>query len=226
MNKSYQNLEFHVRIRDVFHNYLGYKKQSEIIEKYKNIKTASISKFFNSQKTITRKLINLLYQENINIDWICTGRGNPLIDKRLTENNIYNENIEIYTRISEAFSNKRIGQTQLSEKYGFSKGLINNFFNVNTTITTELAKICFYEDINIDWICTGRGAMFIQDVSILDNNEKYVDNLIEQNNTQNEDSDSSIEERTLMILKKLTTTQKEYYYHKISADFLENTLKK
>jgi DNA-binding XRE family transcriptional regulator len=226
MSKNYINLEFHIRIRDVFYNYLGYKKQSEIVEKYKNIKTASLNKYFNTQKTITRKLINLLYEENVNIDWICTGRGEPLIDKRITENNMYNPNIEIYTRIAEAFNNKRIGQTKLSEIYSLSKALINNYFNVNTTITADLARICFHENINIDWICTGRGSMFINDLSILDNNEKFVDNLIEKNKARSGDSDNSIEEKTLQLLKQLTRAQKEYYFHKISADFLENNLKK
>lgn len=228
MDIIYENVEFHTRIKEVFSNYLGYKKQSEILIRHKELNAASLSKYFRNMKTITRKLINLLYEENINIDWVCTGRGKPLLDKSLTTNSIYNEKIEIHTRITEAFFHKKIGQTELSEKYELSKGLINNFFNVNTTITKDLAKVCFYEDINIDWICTGRGSMFIDDVGLdeLNKNEDFVNELIDSNDKKELDNKDALEEKTLEILKKLTQEQKEYYFHKISADFHENNIKK
>lgn len=223
MDKIYNNIEFHSRIYDVFLKHLGYKRQSEIAKKYSYLTPTSVNKFFHNQKTITRKLIDLLYAERVNIDWICTGRGEPTIDSEVHENTIYKPQISIFSRIDDAFNAKGVGQSKLVEKYDFlSTASVSNYFNVNTTITKDLAKLCFYEDINIDWVCTGRGDMFINELDILNKNEQFVDKLIEKNKELEKDK---IEDLTLELLKKLTKEQKEYYYHKISADLIENNMK-
>lgn len=223
MDKIYNNIEFHSRIYDVFLKHLGYKRQSEIAKKYSYLTPTSVNKFFHNQKTITRKLIDLLYAERVNIDWICTGRGEPIIDLEVQENSTYKPQISIFSRIDDAFNAKGVGQSKLVEKYDFlSTASVSNYFNVNTTITKDLAKLCFYEDINIDWVCTGRGDMFINELDILNKNEQFVDKLIEKNKELEKDK---IEDLTLELLKKLTKEQKEYYYHKISADLIENNMK-
>lgn len=219
MNKIYEDLEFYKRINEVFHKYLGYKKQNELVKKYKSEYNATtINKYFISQKTITKKLIKLLYSENINIDWICTGRDNPLISKEIVDNHFYNESVNIHERMNKAIQNLMKSPAELSSEYDFlSAALISNFCNINTTITKDIAKLCFYENINIDWVCTGRGEIFINNEKNIENNENLINTLLDHNNLEN---------KTLELLKQLSQEQKEYYFHKISADIYENKHKK
>lgn len=78
------------------------------------------------------------------------------------EINIQNSNIS--SRLSLAFATKGVRQIDLVNKYEYlSPPLINKFFKSQKTVTEILIKLCIDEDINIDWLCTGRGNMFIDD---------------------------------------------------------------
>lgn len=72
------------------------------------------------------------------------------------------QNMSLSERITEAFRAKKIKQKDLVNKYDYlSSGLVNKFFNSQKTVTSILVKLCMNENINIDWLCTGRGNMFI-----------------------------------------------------------------
>ena len=77
---------------------------------------------------------------------------------------INNENISLSERINEAFKTKKMKQIDLVNKYEYlSPALVNKFFNSQKTVTDILVKLCVDENINIDWLCTGRGNMFLND---------------------------------------------------------------
>ena len=75
--------------------------------------------------------------------------------------------------------------------------------------------MCKDENINIDWLCTGRGNMFIT-------NEIY----------KNETSNLLVKNKALFSneifndIQKLSSKRQEYYYHRIKADLIEEELDK
>ena len=72
------------------------------------------------------------------------------------------QNMSLSERIEEAFRVKKVKQIDLVNKYDYlSSALINKFFKNQKTITDILIRLCKDENINIDWLCTGRGDMFI-----------------------------------------------------------------
>lgn len=74
------------------------------------------------------------------------------------------QNVSLSERISEVFRVKKIKQIDLVNKYEYlSSALVNKFFKNQKTVTDILIKLCMDENINIDWLCTGRGNMFIED---------------------------------------------------------------
>lgn len=83
-------------------------------------------------------------------------------------------------RLEEAFIKKGIKQVMLVKKYDYlSSALINKFFKTQKTITEQFARLCYDENINIDWICTGRGDKFISDSLNSKDNKLYTDKEIE-----------------------------------------------
>jgi spore germination protein YaaH len=127
------------------------------------------------------------------------------------------QNISLSERIEEVFRAKKIKQIDLVNKYDYlSSALINKFFNNQKTITEILIKLCMDEDINIDWLCTGRGNMFIT-------NEIFVNT----NNTSKllVEKESSFQEHLTEDIKKLSPKRQEYYYHRIKADLIEEELR-
>jgi hypothetical protein len=126
------------------------------------------------------------------------------------------QNISLSERIEEVFRTKKIKQIDLVNKYDYlSSALINKFFNNQKTITEILIKLCMDEDINIDWLCTGRGNMFItNEVFVTTNNTSKL--LVEK--------ESSFQEHLTEDIKKLSPKRQEYYYHRIKADLIEDEL--
>lgn len=126
------------------------------------------------------------------------------------------QNMSLSERIEEAFKVKKVKQIDLVNKYDYlSSALINKFFKNQKTITDILIRLCEDENINIDWLCTGRGNMFIT-------NEIY----------KNETSDLLVENKALFTneisndIQKLSPKRQEYYYHRIKADLIEDELNK
>ena len=126
------------------------------------------------------------------------------------------QNMSLSERIEEAFKVKKVKQIDLVNKYDYlSSALINKFFKNQKTITDILMRLCEDENINIDWLCTGRGNMFIT-------NEIY----------KNETSNLLVKNKALFTneifndIKKLSPKRQEYYYHRIKANLIEGKLDK
>ena len=124
------------------------------------------------------------------------------------------QNMSLSERIEEAFRVKKVKQIDLVNKYDYlSSALINKFFKNQKTITDILIRLCKDENINIDWLCTGRGNMFIT-------NEIY----------KNETSNLLVKNKALFSneifndIQKLSSKRQEYYYHRIKADLIEEEL--
>jgi transcriptional regulator with XRE-family HTH domain len=190
---TFEDIKFHTRISQVFKR-KGIK-QSDLVKKY-HFPAAKISKYFNETKTITKTIAKLLHNENINIDWICTGRGDMFLEEQY-QNMKFNENIEYFSRISEFFQKKGIEQREIVRKYEFlSVGLTSNFFNINKSITDRLAKLCFYENLNVHWICTGIGESNIKTLNF----DKKL-----------EEKKEDFCEKIYDILKKQPLNKQKYY---------------
>ncbi len=120
-------------------------------------------------------------------------------------------------RIEEAFRVKKVKQIDLVNKYDYlSSALINKFFKNQKTITDILIRLCKDENINIDWLCTGRGEMFIT-------NETCKKDI---NNTSNllVENKSLFRDELIESIDKLSPKRQEYYYHRIKADLIEEEL--
>ena len=127
------------------------------------------------------------------------------------------QNMSLSERIEEAFRVKKVKQIDLVNKYDYlSSALINKFFKNQKTITDILIRLCKDENINIDWLCTGRGDMFIT-------NETCKKDI---NNTSNllVENKSLFRDELIESIDKLSPKRQEYYYHRIKADLIEEEL--
>ena len=84
---------------------------------------------------------------------------------------------EISERFTKAIDKKELKNADISKKYGISRQNVNNFLTKQKTMTPKFAEICDGENININWLLTGNGKMFL-------NSEKSVNtssnsNLVE-----------------------------------------------
>lgn len=77
----------------------------------------------------------------------------------------FNQQIVPYSeRLKEALAAKNLKQKDLVKKYDYlSTSLASKFLNNQKSITDVFAKLCSDENINIHWIATGNGEIFIQD---------------------------------------------------------------
>ncbi|WP_131798715.1 hypothetical protein [Arcobacter porcinus] len=127
------------------------------------------------------------------------------------------QNMSLSERIEEAFRIKKIKQVDLVNKYDYlSSALINKFFKNQKTITDILIRLCKDEDINIDWLCTGRGNAFItNEINSLDMDN--TSKLLVENKLLYKDE-------LLSDIQKLSSKQQKYYYHRIKADLIEKEL--
>lgn len=137
------------------------------------------------------------------------------------------QNISLSERIEEVFKIKKIKQIDLVNKYDYlSSALINKFFNNQKTVTDMLIRLCIDENINVDWLCTGRGNMFITNETFT-KIENTLDSLVIKENllvTEPKIKYNSFEEELLKDIKKLSPKRQEYYYHRIKADLIEEEL--
>lgn len=88
------------KINDNFRNALSTLniKQNDIAKKYE-ISRQSVNKLATDQKSITEILIKICDEENININYIATGKGNIL---NTNENiNYKNENIKMINKLDD-----------------------------------------------------------------------------------------------------------------------------
>ena len=103
-------------------------------------------------------------------------------------------------RIKEAREFLKIGQKEFAEKIGIIYQTLSKYERNEIKPTTEiLTKLAEIHGININWLLTGNGDMFIRE-------EK-------KSNTK---ADEIIE-----AYKKLPEEKQKYYYFKIIADSLE-----
>jgi len=66
-------------------------------------------------------------------------------------------------RLRIALETKNTKQKDLAKKYDYlSTSLVSKFLNNQKSITDIFARLCSDEDINIHWIATGNGDMFVQ----------------------------------------------------------------
>lgn len=138
------------------------------------------------------------------------------VKDKINKMEVYKQNISLSERIEEVFKTKKIKQIDLVNKYDYlSSALINKFFNNQKTITEILIKLCIDENINIDWLCTGRGNMFITHETFT--NIENTSNLLVKNTPL-------FEEELHKDIKKLSPKRQEYYYHRIKADLIEDEL--
>ena len=130
------------------------------------------------------------------------------------------QNISLSERISEVFKVKKMKQKDLVNKYDYlSSPLINKFFNNQKTVTDHLIRLCIDENINLDFLCTGRGKMFVTNESYI-KEEKESDLLVHESRAEY----NSIENILIEDIKKLSQKRKEYYYYRVKADLIEDEL--
>lgn len=109
------------------------------------------------------------------------------------------------TKISENFSKalELIGlkQIEISKKYDIPRQTVNIFMTNQKTITEKLIEICDKENINLNFIATGKGSILIEDTKNINYNEELS-----------------------KIASELTNEKAEIYYHMIKADILKEKL--
>ncbi|MGJ0288418.1 hypothetical protein [Aliarcobacter cryaerophilus] len=128
------------------------------------------------------------------------------------------QNMSLSERIEEAFRVKKVKQIDLVNKYDYlSSALINKFFKNQKTITDILIRLCKDENINIDWLCTGRGDMFIT-------NEACKKDINDTSNLLVENK-FLLKDELIESIDKLSLKRQEYYYYRIKADLIEDELK-
>jgi|GEM_PF-6207751 len=88
---------------------------------------------------------------------------------------------KISERFSQAISEKNINNAFLSKKYNISRQLVNKFFTTQKTITDKFAEICDGENINMNWLLTGKGQMFLKN----ENSQINIKNISNQNGDHN-----------------------------------------
>ena len=132
----------------------------------------------------------------------------------------------ISKNFNEAINKIGIKQSDLAKKYNISRQMVNKFTTNQKTITNKFAEICDKENINIHWILTKRGKMFITDY-----NNHLVDNAINNGNIQlnghnngtiNINSNDELSNEISREIKKLPTKKIEYFYHLIKAETLKD----
>ncbi|RXJ82186.1 hypothetical protein [Arcobacter sp. F2176] len=138
---------------------------------------------------------------------------------------VIKQNISLSNRIEEAFNAKKLKQSDLVKKYDYlSSALINKFFNTQKTVTNHLIRLCIDENINLDWLCTGRGEMFITNKLYNKQEEKTSDLLVGSNlNSVHEPNleYNSISNQLIVDIKKLSLKRQKYYYHRVKADLID-----
>ena len=98
----------------------------------------------------------------------------------------------------------------IANKYEFAPQTIGQL-KKKKAINETIASICEKENINLNWIQSGKGHVFIEN----DISENYVTTQI----NINKDDIEIIE-----YFKKLTPKQQQYYSHLIKADVLKEEM--
>ena len=83
----------------------------------------------------------------------------------------------ISERFTLAMNKKAINNAFLSKKYEISRQLVNNFFTNQKTLTDKLAEVCDGENINMNWLLTGKGEMFISNDTTKNSDNYFIDLL-------------------------------------------------
>lgn len=96
-----------------------------------------------------------------------------------------------------------INNAIIAEKYNYTPQGIGQQ-KVKKAINETIAFICGNENINLNWIQTGKGEIFIN------------------SSTERLNNVSTYEQILLEDIPKLLPKQQEYYYHRVKADLLEN----
>lgn len=70
---------------------------------------------------------------------------------------------EISERFAVAVDKLGLKNADIVKKHNISRQLVNNFLTSQKTMTLTFAEVCDGEKININWILTGNGNMFINE---------------------------------------------------------------
>ena len=101
------------------------------------------------------------------------------------------------TKLSERFVSALeilgLKNADLTKKYDISRQNVNNFMSSQKTMTEKFAEICDGENININWLLTGNGKMFIIEPNENNTNLDGNNNTITTNLTNKSDHKDLIE---------------------------------
>lgn len=101
----------------------------------------------------------------------------------------------------------------IAKKYQYTQQTIGQA-KTKKAINETISFICEKENINLNWIQTGKGEIFIDE-----SNSHFLQN--EENIYINK----SFQEEIINDIQKLSPKRQEYYYHRIKADLIEEELK-
>lgn len=102
----------------------------------------------------------------------------------------------------------------IAKKYQYTQQTIGQA-KTKKAINETISFICEKENINLNWIQTGKGEIFIDE-----SNSHFLQN--EENIYINK----SFQEEIINDIQKLSPKRQEYYYHRIKADLIEEELNK
>ncbi len=122
---------------------------------------------------------------------------------------------------------------KVAEKLGINYNTIKTWSNRGKIPLEKILSRLQNETINIDWLLTGRGEMFLkeaaqninnQDGIVIANSSPINGNITISTNTHNKKVTQK-EDELLEAYRKLPPKRQQYYYHKILSDAIEYELK-
>ncbi len=113
-------------------------------------------------------------------------------------------------------TNVYLNKQEFCKKLNITYQTYQNYLKGRDISTDVAIKLNNIFNININWLLTGKGDMFITNEPCA-NIENTSNLLVEKK--------SSFEEELFNDIKKLSSKKQEYYYHKIKSDLIEDELK-
>jgi phage repressor protein C with HTH and peptisase S24 domain len=120
---------------------------------------------------------------------------------------------ELSQRFAKAISKKGLKNADISKKYNISRQLVNNFFTIQKTLTEKMKDVCDGENINLHWLLTEKGEMFI-------NNPKI--NSTNTTQTIKGNGNSTINGNANTIQREYTSQNNEFKNKLVEIPYLED----
>lgn len=121
--------------------------------------------------------------------------------------NEYNYKKEIGARLKLYRETQKYNQKDFSSKLGIKQESLSRYESGNQSVPDEIKLKLSKENVNIDWLITGRGEMFIKDSNTLKQTE-YSSNenvILSNTNTANDTQDEHITESSNILSKEYET---------------------